>query len=73
MINPFRHSPRISWSIADAIVGILVGLFVIGNFGIASGGHGYGVWGWVIGGVSCAYIGFRIGEWRRRRAATLSH
>jgi hypothetical protein len=44
MINPFRHSPRISWSIAGAIVGILIGLFVIGNFGIASGGHGYGVW-----------------------------
>lgn len=68
MVNVYRSRPRWAWAATGALIGALFGFFVIRNFGVASGGRGFGVWGWLLGGCLGAYIGFRIGEWRHRRS-----
>lgn len=67
MIDLIKRWPRTAWVVIGACVGAIVGLALIGNFGIASGGQGIGVAGWVFGGCLGAYIGYRLGEWRRNK------
>jgi hypothetical protein len=59
--------PRSLGAVAGALIGLLIGLWLVPNFGVASRGGGFGVWGWLFGTVIGAYVGFRIGEWCKRR------
>jgi uncharacterized protein YcfJ len=72
MIEHYKRHPRTAWLLTGAAVGALVGLFIIGNFGVASAGRGQAVWGWLFGACLGAYIGFRIGEWRLQKRITKS-
>lgn len=60
---------RMMGTFIGAVFGLLVGLWLIPNFGIASRGWGMGVWGWLLGTSFGAYVGFRLGEmvYRRRK------
>lgn len=69
MANFFKTKPRTAGVLAGAVIGAVLGLLVIGNFGVARGGGGFGVLGWFFGGCLGAYIGYRVGEWRLRRAS----
>lgn len=68
MANLYRERPRLMWSITGAVVGVAVGYLLIRNFGVASGGRGFGVWGWLLGACIGTYIGFRFGEWHHRHS-----
>jgi uncharacterized protein YcfJ len=63
----YERYPRRTWILTGAIIGALVGLLIIGNFGVASAGRGHAVWGWLFGAGLGAYVGFRVGEWRLRK------
>lgn len=67
MLKFYRSHPRWAGLGTGAVIGVVVGLLVIGNFGVASRGQAFSVWGWLLGGCLGAYIGFRIGELQHRR------
>ncbi|MBZ5775031.1 hypothetical protein LAV84_18345 [Rhizobium sp. VS19-DR104.2] len=63
----YSDHPRLAGIIAGALLGALIGLLLIPNFGVASGGRGHGVIGWIVGAIIGAYVGFRVVEWRQRK------
>lgn len=69
MIDFYRRRPRIAWTLTGAPLGALIGLVLLGNFGVAGSSGAFGVWGWLLLGIVGAYVGFRFGEWRSRRAS----
>lgn len=62
-----ENSPRTVCTIGGALVGAVIGLFLIGNFGVASGGGAFAVSGWILGMLIGGYIGFRVGEAKLKR------
>lgn len=71
MLQKFLERPRTAGIVVGAVIGAVVGALLIGNFGVASRGQGFGVWGWLLGSALGAYIGFRVGEWRLRKGRSL--
>ncbi|MCQ1850383.1 hypothetical protein [Neorhizobium galegae] len=67
MDNYFKDNPRTAWTATGALVGAIIGMLLIGNFGVARSGGAFAVSGWLLGMLIGAYIGFRIGEAKLRR------
>jgi uncharacterized protein YcfJ len=63
----FDLYPKLSMAVVGGVLGAVIGLLVIGNFGVASAGTAFSVYGWMFGAALGGYIGFRIGEWRERK------
>jgi len=49
MLQKFLERPRTAGIVVGAVIGAVVGALLIGNFGVASPGQGFGVWGRLLG------------------------